>query len=131
MEFLQPPDWPRAKGYSNGIKARGTFVFVAGEIGWNPVTEKVETENFAEQFRQALLNIKAVLEEAGAETSHVVRMTWFITSKAEYLSQLREVGQAYRDVFGRHYPVMAVIEIKDLMEDGAKVEIEATAVIPD
>ncbi len=131
MEFLQPPDWPRAKGYSNGIKAKGTMVFVAGEIGWNPVTEKIEIEDFPGQFRQALENTVAVLAEAGAKPEHICRMTWFITDKEAYLSQAREVGQAYRDVIGRHYPVMAAIEVKGLMEPGALVEIETTAVIPD
>lgn len=131
MEFLQPPDWPRAKGYSNGISARGRLVFVAGEIGWNPVTETIETDNFTAQFRQALENIKTILAEAQADPTHVVRMTWFITSKAEYLAQARDVGRAYRDVFGKHYPAMAVVAVSALMEDRAKVEIEATAVIPD
>lgn len=130
MQTLQPPGWPRPKGYSNGIAVEGKMVFVAGEIGWNPVTEKVEVEAFADQFRQALENIKAILAEAGATPEHLVRMTWFITDKEEYLAQLKEVGAAYREVFGRVYPVMAVIEVKGLMEPGAKVEIEATAVIP-
>ena len=131
MEFLQPPDWPRAKGYSNGIKARGTMVFIAGEIGWNPVTEEIETDDFVGQFRQALLNIVAILEQGGAKPEHVVRMTWYVTDKEEYLGNLRGIGEAYRDVIGRHFPVMAAIEIKGLMEPGAKVEIETTAVIPD
>ena len=131
MEFLQPPDWPRAKGYSNGVKAKGTMVFVAGEIGWNPRTEKVEIDDFAGQFRQALENTVAILKEAGAAPDHICRMTWFVTDKHAYLSQAKEVGQAYRDVIGRHYPVMAVIEVKGLMEPGAMVEIETTAIIPD
>lgn len=131
MEFLQPPDWPRAKGYSNGVKAKGTMVFVAGEIGWNPLTEKVEIDDFAGQFRQALENTVAILKEAGAAPDHICRMTWFVTDKHAYLSQAKEVGQAYRDVIGRHYPVMAVIEVKGLMEPGAMVEIETTAIIPD
>jgi enamine deaminase RidA (YjgF/YER057c/UK114 family) len=131
MEFLQPPDWPRAKGYSNGIKAKGTMVFVAGEIGWNPVTEKIEQEDFVGQFRQALHNIVAILAQGGAKPEHIVRMTWYVTDKEEYLGNLRGIGEAYRDVIGRHFPVMAAIEIKGLMEPGAKVEIETTAVIPD
>ena len=131
MEFLQPPDWPRAKGYSNGIKAKGTMVFVAGEIGWNPVTEKVEHQDFPGQFRQALKNTVAILAEAGAGPEHICRMTWFVTDKNAYLAQAAEVGQAYREVIGRHYPVMAVIEVKGLMEPGAMVEIETTAIIPD
>ena len=130
MQFLQPPDWPRPRGYSNGVVAEGRMVFIAGEIGWNPVTEKVEETSFGGQFRVALQNIVAILKEADAGPEHLVRMTWFITSKDEYLSSLKEVGQAYREVIGKHYPVMAVIEVKGLMEDGAKVEIEATAVVP-
>jgi enamine deaminase RidA (YjgF/YER057c/UK114 family) len=124
MEFLQPPDWPRPKGYSNGVAAKGTMVFVAGEIGWNPVTEKVELTEFADQTRQALENVVAVLAQAGAKPEHV-------TDKQEYLSNLRGIGEAYRAVIGKHFPVMAAIEVKGLMEPGAKLEIEATAVIPD
>lgn len=131
MEFLQPPDWPRAKGYSNGVAARGKLVFVAGEIGWDPVTEKIEAEDFPGQFRQALKNIVAILDQAGAKPEHIVRMTWFITDKQEYLSALKDVGAAYREVIGKHFPVMAVVEVKGLMEPGAKVEIETTAVIPE
>jgi enamine deaminase RidA (YjgF/YER057c/UK114 family) len=131
MEFLQPPDWPRPKGYSNGVAAKGTMVFVAGEIGWNPVTEKIEIDDFAGQTRQALENVVAVLAQAGAKPEHIVRMTWYVTDKQEYLSNLRGVGEAYRAVIGKHFPVMAAIEIKGLMEPGAKIEIETTAVIPD
>ena len=131
MQFLQPPDWPRAKGYSNGIAAKGTMVFVAGEIGWDPVTEKVVSDDFCAQFRQALENTVAILKEADAGPEHIVRMTWFITDKKAYLDDARAVGQAYRDVIGKNYPVMAVIEVKGLMEPGAMVEIETTAVIPD
>jgi enamine deaminase RidA (YjgF/YER057c/UK114 family) len=131
MEFLQPPGWPRPKGYSNGVAAKGTMVFVAGEIGWNPETEKVEIEDFAGQFRQALLNTVAVLKEAGAKPEHIARMTIYLTDKQDYLSSLKGVGEAYREVIGKHYPVMAAIEISGLMEPGAKVEIETTAVIPD
>jgi enamine deaminase RidA (YjgF/YER057c/UK114 family) len=131
MEILQPPDWPRAKGYSNGIKARGSLVFVAGEIGWNPKTEKIETDDFVGQFRQTLENIVAILAEGGAGPEHIVRMTWFVTDKQEYLSNLSGIGEAYRDVIGRNYPTMAAIEIKGLMEPGAKIEIETTAVVPD
>jgi len=131
MQFLQPPDWPRAKGYSNGIAAKGTMVFVAGEIGWDPVTEKVVSDDFTTQFRKALENTVAILKEADAKPEHIVRMTWFVTDKKAYLDDARAVGQAYRDVIGKHYPVMAVIEVKGLMEPGAMVEIETTAVIPD
>ncbi len=131
MQFLHPPDWPRARGYSNGIAARGTMVFVAGEIGWDPVAEKILSDDFTEQFRQALENTVAILKEADARPEHIVRMTWFITDKKAYLDDAKAVGKAYRDVIGRHFPVMAVIEVKDLMEPGAMVEIETTAVIPD
>jgi enamine deaminase RidA (YjgF/YER057c/UK114 family) len=131
MEILQPPDWPRAKGYSNGVKARGALVFIAGEIGWNPVTEKIETEDFVQQFRQTLKNIVAIMAEGGAGPEHIVRMTWFVTDKQEYLGNLRGIGDAYREVIGRNYPAMAAIEIKGLMEPGAKIEIETTAVVPD
>jgi enamine deaminase RidA (YjgF/YER057c/UK114 family) len=130
MEILNPPGWPRPKGYSNGIVARGRMVFVAGMVGWTP-EEKFETDDFAGQVRQALTNIVAVLKEAGAGPEHIVRMTWFITDKDEYLNAAKEIGAAYRDIIGRHYPVMAVIVIKGLIEEGGKVEIEATAVVPD
>lgn len=130
MEILNPPGWPRPKGYSNGIVARGRMVLVAGMVGWTP-EEKFETDDFAGQVRQALSNIVAVLKEAGAKPEHIVRMTWFITDKDEYLGAAKEVGAAYRDIIGRHYPVMAVIVIKGLIEEGAKLEIEATAVVPD
>ena len=128
MEILQPAGWPRPKGYSNGISTRGRLVFVAGQIGWNAVQE-FETDNFAEQFRQALLNICAVLHEDGAGPEQVVRMTMYFTSKREYLNSVKEVGAAYRDVMGRNYPVMAAVVVSALMEDRAKVEIEATAVV--
>lgn len=128
--YLQPPDWPRAKGYSNGIVASGKTVYLAGIVGWNE-HEKFETDDFAGQFRQILLNIVALLNEAGAGPENIVRMTWFIGDKREYLSALKEIGEAYRDIIGRHYPVMAVIEVKGFIEDGAKLEIETTAVIPD
>ena len=130
FKFLQPPGWPRAKGYSNGIVARGQTIYVGGMVGWND-KEQFETDDFAGQFRQVLLNIVAVLNEAGARPEHIVRMTWYISDKQEYLSSLKEIGAAYRDIIGRHYPVMAVIQVVGFIEDGAKLEIEATAVIPD
>lgn len=130
MEILQPPGWPRPKGYSNGIAARGTLIFVAGQIGWT-AAEEFESDDFADQFRQALLNIRAVLAEGGAGPEHVVRMTMYFTSKREYLDRVTEVGEAYREVMGRTYPVMAAVEVSALMEDRAKVEIEATAVVPE
>ncbi len=130
MKILQPPGWPRPKGYSNGIAASGRLVFVAGQIGWT-ANETFESDNFADQFRQALLNIRAVLVEGGAGAEHVVRMTMYFTSRREYLDSVREVGAAWREVMGRSYPVMAAVEVSALMEDRAKVEIEATAVVPE
>lgn len=130
MRFLQPPDWAKPKGYSNGIAAKGTLVFTAGLIGWNS-QGVFETDDFVGQTRQALQNIVAVLAQAGAKPEHLVRLTWYITSRQEYLDSLPQLGQAYREVMGRHYPVMAVVEVSALMEERAKVEIEATAVVPD
>ncbi len=127
--FLQPPGWPRAKGYSNGVAASGRTVYVGGMVGWNE-KEQFETDDFAGQFRQVLLNIVAVLNEADAEPKHIVRMTWYIGDKREYLSALKGIGEAYREIIGRHYPAMAAIEVSGFIEDGAKLEIEATAVIP-
>ena len=129
-KFLQPPGWPTAKGYSNGIVASGRTVYVAGIVGWNEM-EIFEADDFAGQFRQVLLNIVAILKEADAEPEHIVRMTWFIGDKQEYLSALKSIGEAYREIIGRHFPVMAVIEVSGFIEEGAKLEIETTAVIPD
>lgn len=130
FQYLQPPDWPRAKGYSNGIVASGKTVYLAGIVGWNE-NEEFETDDFAGQVRQILLNIVAILKEAEAKPEHIVRMTWFIGDKDEYLASLKGIGDAYREIIGRHYPVMAVIEVSGFIEDGAKLEIQATAVIPD
>lgn len=131
MEFLNPPGWKRPKGYSNGVAARGRMVFVAGMVGWNG-QEAFETDDFTGQARQALQNIVDVLAEAGAKPEHIVRLTWFVTDKEEYLAAAgRDLGTAYREVIGRHFPVMSVIEIKGLIEKGGKMEIEATAVVPD
>ena len=126
---LQPSGWVAPRGYANGIEARGRLVFVAGQIGWTP-TGKLVTADFAAQARQALENVVAVLSEAAASPEHLVRMTWYVTSKAEYLAALREVGQVYREVIGPHYPAMTLVQVADLLEEGAKVEIEATAVVP-
>ena len=130
MQILQPPGWNRPKGYSNGVAASGRMVFVAGQIGWN-AEEIFESDGFADQFRQALVNIVAVLGEAGAGPEHIVRMTMYFTDKRDYLDRIREVGAAYREVIGRNYPAMAAVEVSALMEDRAKVEIEATAVVPE
>ncbi len=130
LKFLQPPGWPRAKGYSNGIVASGQTIYVGGMVGWNE-KEEFEAKDFGGQFRQVLLNIVAVLKEAGARPEHIVRMTWYIGDKQEYNASLKEMGAAYREIIGRHYPVMAVLQVSGFIEDGAKLEIEATAVIPD
>jgi len=129
MKTLLPPGWPRPKGYSNGMTGEGRFVFVAGMIGWNPAGH-FETDSFPGQVRQALQNILAVLAEAGAKAEHIARMTWYVTDKQEYLANLREVGAAYREVIGNHFPTMALVQVSGLVEDRAKVEIEATAVLP-
>jgi len=130
MKHLLPEGWPRPKGYSNGISVDGgRTIFVAGLIGWN-ADEIIECDDMAGQFRQTLENIVAVLKEGGAGPEHVVRMTWYITDKAEYLNSLKEIGAAYRDVMGKNYPTMACVEVSALMENRAKIEIETTAVVP-
>jgi enamine deaminase RidA (YjgF/YER057c/UK114 family) len=129
MQILQPPGWARAKGFSNGIAASGTLVFIAGQIGWTGEC-KWEARDFAGQFRQALLNVIAVLKEAQGKPEHIVRLTWYVLDKKEYLAALKEVGAAYRELMGRHYPTMAVVQVSGLVEDQARLEIEATAVIP-
>jgi enamine deaminase RidA (YjgF/YER057c/UK114 family) len=130
MQILQPPGWARAKGYSNGIAASGRLVFIAGQIGWTGEC-KWEAKDFAGQFRQALQNILAVLAEANGKPEHIVRLTWYVVNKQEYLAAIRDVGAAYRDLMGRHYPTMAVVQVGALVEDEAKLEIEATAVVPE
>lgn len=129
MKILQPDGWPRPKGYSNGITAEGQLVFVSGQVGWT-AEEKFEAKDFPGQFRQSLENVLAVLAEAGAGPEHIVRMTWFMTDKREYLDSLPEVGAIYRELMGRRFPTMSVIEVSALIEDQAKIEIETTAVIP-
>ena len=130
MEILNPAGWPQPRGYSNGVAARGRQVFVAGMVGWN-AQGRFETDDFAGQTRQALRNIVAVLAQAGAKPEHITRMTWYVTSKREYLDAAKSVGAAYREVIGRHFPVMTAVEVSALMEDRAKVEIEVTAVVPE
>jgi enamine deaminase RidA (YjgF/YER057c/UK114 family) len=131
MKTLNPRDWAKPKGYANGMAARGTTVFVAGQIGWNGAKGTFESDDFVAQTRQALANIVAVLKEAGAGPEHITRLTWFITDKREYMARQAEIGKAYREVLGRHFPAMAVVQVTALIEDRAKVEIEATAVVPD
>jgi len=130
MQTLQPPGWARPRGFSNGIAARGNLVFVAGQVGWTGQGEWRE-RSFAGQFRQALQNIIAVLKEANARPEHIVRLTWYVLDKKEYLASLREVGAAYRELMGRHYPTMAVVQVSGLVEDEARLEIEATEVVPE
>jgi enamine deaminase RidA (YjgF/YER057c/UK114 family) len=130
MQILQPPSWARAKGYSNGIAAKGTLVFIAGQIGWNGQCEWVD-KSFAGQFRQALQNILEVLAQAGGKPEHLVRLTWYVLDKKEYLASIKDVGGAYRELMGRHFPTMAVVQVVGLVEDEARLEIEATAVIPE
>jgi enamine deaminase RidA (YjgF/YER057c/UK114 family) len=129
-KVLQPAEWARAKGYSNGIAARGTQVFIAGQIGWD-AQQRFSDERLAPQVRMALKNVVRVLEEAGGRPEHIVRLTWYLTSRQDYLDQLPQIGAMYRDVMGRHYPAMSVVEVSALVERQAKVEIEATAVLPD
>ena len=129
MQILQPPTWMKPRGYSNGIAASGRVVFVAGQVGWN-ANGAIETSDFVAQSRQALANIVAILAEAGARPEHIARMTWYVTDKAEYLANQQALGRAYRDVIGTHYPAMTAVQVAALVEEGAKVEIEATAVIP-
>ena len=127
-QFLHPRHWKCARGYANGIAAEGRIVFVAGQVGWN-ADQKFESQDFVAQTRQALQNIVAVMREAGGAPEHITRLTWFVTDKKEYLSRLAEVGEAYRSVMGTHFPAMTMVQVVALVEDRAKVEIEASAVI--
>lgn len=130
LKILQPPGWPKPKGYANGIAVRGgTTLYVAGQVGFND-RGAIEEATFAGQFRQVLKNTLAVLAEGGARPEHIVRMTWYVTDKREYLGALKEVGAAWRELMGRHYPAMAVVQVGGLVEDAAKIEIETTAVVP-
>ena len=129
MKVLQPPGWAAPRGYVNGVAASGTSVFVAGQIGWNAAAQ-FESDDLVAQVRQALLNVRAVLAEAGAAPEHIVRMTWYLTDKREYLARGREIGAAYREVIGHYAVAMSALQVVALMEDRAKVEIEVTAVVP-
>ena len=128
--FPLPTGWPRGSGYAHAVSADGRLLFISGQIGWDPVRERLVTGGLVDQTRQALQNIAAVLAAAGAEPSHLVRLTWFITDRDAYLRDRKSIGAAYRDVIGRHFPTMSVIVVAGLLEPGAMVEIEATAVIP-
>lgn len=128
--ILQPEGWAKPVGYANGVAARGRLVFVGGQIGWNRHA-RFETDDLVGQVRQTLQNVVDVLAEAGATPEHLTSMTWYFTDKAEYLANLKEIGRAYRDLLGRHYPAMAAVQVVALVEDRAKVEIQATAVLPE
>lgn len=134
MKHLNPKEWLRPRGYANGIAAMGTYVAVAGQIGWN-AQQQFESEDLVDQVRQALVNVITVLAEAGASPQHIVRMTWYLLDKREYLSRAREIGTVYRELMAGadsrvHYPAMTAVQVAALIEDRAKVEIEVTAVLP-
>jgi enamine deaminase RidA (YjgF/YER057c/UK114 family) len=130
MNILQPPGWASPRGYSNGVAAHGRFVAIAGQIGWDAQCQ-FTSDDFAQQARQALQNIVDVLAVAGGTPQDIVRMTWYVVDKGEYLRAAKAVGSAYRELIGAHYPAMTAVEVKALIEDRARVEIEATAIIPD
>lgn len=128
-ELLHPQSWKPARGYANGVAASGRMVFVGGMIGWN-AQQEFETDDFIEQVAQALRNVVAVLAEAGATPEHLVRLTWYVTSRDEYVARLKELGAVYREILGKNYPAMALVQVVALVERRAQVEIEATAVVP-
>lgn len=128
--ILQPEGWAKPIGYANGMAATGRMVFVGGQVGWNAACE-FETDDFSEQVRQTLKNVVAILAEGGAEPKHITSMTWYFTDKQEYLANLKGIGQAYREIIGRHFPAMAAMQVVALVEDRAKIEIQATAIIPE
>jgi len=130
MEILQPPGWPRPRGYANGIAAKGRIVFIAGQIGWDEEC-RIQTDDLAGQVRQALANVLSVLAQAGGRPEHIARMTWYVLDKRAYLDASRSIGQIYRELMGHHYPVMTAVQVGALIEDRALVEIEATAVLPE
>ncbi|MBI4989939.1 MAG: RidA family protein [Rhodocyclales bacterium] len=129
MQMLNPTDWMRPKGYSNGVTAAGQMIFVAGQVGWDG-NEVFQTDDLVGQVRQALANIVAILATAGAKPGHIVRMNWYLADSNEYNARLAEIGEAYRDTIGRHFPAMTALQVAGFVEDGAKVEIEVTAMLP-
>lgn len=129
MKLLQPPGWRSPRGYANGVAASGTMVFVAGQVGWN-AEQQFESDDFVAQVRQALLNVRAVLAEAGAGPQHITRMTWYLIDKRVYLARSREVGAVFREVVGGYHAAMSAVQVSALIEDRAQVEIEVTAVVP-
>ena len=130
IETLQPPEWPRPKGYANGMSARGRMIFISGQVGWDD-HGRFNSDNLTEQVNQALANIVRVLRQGRAGPQHLVRLTWYVLSREAYLREVREIGAAYREVLGKHFPAMSVVEVSGLIEPRALVEIEATAVVPD
>ena len=128
-QFLHPRSWKPALGYANGVAASGRMIFCGGLIGWN-AEQEFESDDFIDQVAQTLRNIVAVLAEGGARPEHIVRLTWYVTDKREYLARLKELGRVYREIIGKHFPAMAMVQVVALGEDRAKVEIEATAVVP-
>lgn len=129
MKSLNPVEWAKPKGYANGIAAEGRLVFVAGQIGWT-AEARFESDDLVEQTRQALRNIVRVLAEAGARPEHIARMTWYVVDKKDYLDRNADLGKVYREIIGKHYPAMTLVQVAALLEDRAKIEIEATAVLP-
>ena len=130
IKLLQPPGWKAPRGYANGVLARGALIFVGGQIGWNE-QQQFESDDFIAQTRQALLNIRAVLEAGGAGPQHMARMTWYVVDRLEYISRLQELGVVYREVMGKNFPAMTCVQVAGLVEDRARIEIEVTAVLPD
>jgi enamine deaminase RidA (YjgF/YER057c/UK114 family) len=130
MQALLPPGWPRPKGYSNGISARGRIIFTAGVVGWDE-NEEFVSDDLVEQFAQVLRNTLAILAEGGAGPEHIARMTWYITDRDDYVARLADIGAVYRNLVGRHYPAMAAVEVSRLIEPRARIEIETTAVVPE
>jgi enamine deaminase RidA (YjgF/YER057c/UK114 family) len=130
VKALLPHGWPRPKGYSNGISARGRMIFTAGVVGWNE-EESFVAQDLVGQFRQILVNTLAILAEDGAGPEHIVRMTWYVTDRSDYIANLREIGAVYREVIGKHFPAMAVVQVAGLVEPAARIEIETTAMVPE
>jgi enamine deaminase RidA (YjgF/YER057c/UK114 family) len=130
MKTLLPPGWPRPRGYANGISARGRLIFTAGVVGWDE-EERFAAQDLVGQFRQILRNTLAILAEGGAGPEHIVRMTWYVTDRSDYIANLREIGAVYRELIGKHYPAMAVVIVAGLVEPAARIEIETTAMVPE
>ena len=129
MKILQPPSWSRPRGYSNGIAARGTTVFIGGQVGWDGEC-RFASDDFTAQVRQALANVVEILAQAGGKPEHIARMTWYVTDKREYVAAYKSIGEAYREVMGRHFPAMTLVQVSALIDPNAKVEIEAEAILP-